>query len=88
MPVITEDDIRSLATIRGGDAAVTSCYLDVDGSRHVRPADYERILDTMLRRVRGEGVTPGVERDLKKIDDLVRQGFDRSKVRGVVIFSC
>ncbi len=87
MPVITEDDIRSLATIRGGDAAITSCYLDVDGSRYVRPADYERTLDTMLRRVRGNGVTPAVERDLKKIEELVRAGFDRSRVRGIAVFS-
>lgn len=87
MPVITEDDIRTLASIRGGEAAITSCYLDVDGSRYVRPADYERTLETMLRRVRGRGVAPGVERDLRKIEDLVRGGFDRSRVRGVVVFS-
>lgn len=87
MPVITEDDIRSLATRRNGASAVTSCYLDVDGSRYVRPADYERTLDVMLRRVRGEGVAPEVERDLARIEDRVRAGFDRSRVRGVAIFA-
>lgn len=86
MPVITADDIRSLATIRGGSSAVVSCYLDVDGSRYVRPADYERTLDSLLKRARSNGAE-AAERDLAKIEQTVRAGFDRSRVRGVAIFS-
>ncbi len=87
MPAITEDQIRTLAAIRSDAPAVTTCYLDVDGSRYVRPADYERVLDQLVRRVRGNGVSDTVERDLRRIEDAVKSGFDRSRVRGVALFA-
>lgn len=87
MPAITENEIRSLATIRCEGSAITSCYLDVDGRRFVRQIDYERVLDQMLRQVRNNGIGPSTEQDLERIESLVRKGFDRSKVRGVAIFS-
>ena len=34
--MLTETDVRELAGFKGEDAPVTSVYLDVDGSRHVR----------------------------------------------------
>lgn len=86
MPVITEDAIRSLAAIRS-DNSVTSCYLDVDGSRHVREVDYERSFDSMVRRAKANGSPRPAEGDLERIDALVRDGFDRTRVRGVVVFS-
>lgn len=86
MTVITEDAIRSLAAIRS-DGPVTSCYLDVDGSRHVRQADYERVFDSMVRRARVNGTEPPADADLERIDRRIRDGFDRSRVRGVAVFS-
>lgn len=86
MPVITEDAVRSLAAIRS-DNAVTSCYLDVDGSRYVREADYERVFESMVRRVRSNGAAKPPAADLERIESLVRGGFDRSRVRGVAVFS-
>lgn len=89
MAVITEDAIRELASFRGEAAPVLSCYLDVDG-RRVRHADYEHELDHLLReaasRANGEGrlLRPDVER----IAAYVRNGFDRSRTRGLAIFSC
>lgn len=88
MPVITQDDIRALAAVRSNGTLITSCYLDVDGGRHVRAADYERALDGMLRRVRRRPeVDESVEADLKRIVDRVAEGFDRSLTRGVAIFA-
>lgn len=86
MPVITEDAIRSLAAIRSDDS-VTSCYLDVDGSRYVREADYQRVFESMVRRARNNGSAEPAADDLDRIDALVRAGFDRSRVRGVAVFS-
>ena len=86
MPVITEDAIRSLAAIRS-DNRVTSCYLDVDGSRHVREADYERVFDSLVRRAKANGSPHPDEADLDRIEALVRGGFDRTRVRGVAVFS-
>lgn len=86
MPVITEDAIRSLAAIRS-DNAVTSCYLDVDGSRYVREADYERVFDSMVRRARSNGAAKPPAADLERIESLIRAGFDRSRVRGIAVFS-
>ena len=87
MPVITEDEIRSLATIRSTSGSITTCYLDVDGRRHVRPADYERVLDGMLRKARTDDLDDSARQDLDRIEQFVKSGFDRSRVRGVAIFA-
>ncbi|MEL7208448.1 MAG: hypothetical protein AAGK32_09505 [Actinomycetota bacterium] len=89
MATITEQAVRDLAGFRSEDVPVVSCYLDVDGRRHVRPADYEQQLDVMLRaatdRANGAGPDP---RDLERIVAHVRAGVDRSTTRGVALFSC
>lgn len=89
MVAITEDDIRSLASFKGEDAPVTSVYLDVDGRRHIRPQDLVRSVEALVRdalaRYPGE---PSVQADLRRVEELVRAGFDRSRTRGLVLFSC
>lgn len=86
VPVISEDAIRSLAAVRS-EGTVTSCYLDVDGSRYVRESDYERVFDSMVKRARSNGSTAPAVDDIERIGSLVRGGFDRSRVRGVAVFS-
>lgn len=89
MPVITEDDIRALTAVRGNGTLVTTCYLDVDGGRYVRPADYQRSLDDLVRRVQGRDEVDGaVEGDIARIVARVGEGFDRTTTRGVALFSC
>lgn len=89
MVAITEREIRELASFRGEDAPVTSCYLDVDGGRHVRHLDVVRELDTVLRDARAAGNgDQSVASDLRRIEDFVKGGFDRSRTRGLAIFSC
>ncbi len=89
MAVITEDAIRELAAFRGEDAPVTSCYLDVDGRTYVRRQDYEHELDLLLKAAREQANgSASVAGDLKRIEDFVRAGFDRSAVRGLAIFTC
>ena len=89
MPVITEDAIRELAGFRGGNAPVTTCYLDVDGRRYVRHQDFEQELQGLLRkgRVHANG-TASVHHDLERIENFVRQGIDRSRTRGLAMFAC
>jgi peptide chain release factor subunit 1 len=87
--VITEDAIRELAAFRGEDAPVTTCYLDVDGRRMVRRQDYERELDFLLRAAREKANGSGsVQADLRRIEDYVKAGFDRSSIRGLAFFAC
>ena len=89
MAVLTEADIRELAGFKGVEAPVTSVYLDVDGARLVRHQDLVHELDVLLRSVRREHAgTASVLKDLKKVEDLVRGGIDRSHVRGLALFSC
>lgn len=86
---ITEQDIRELAGFRGEAAPVTSCYLDVDGARHVRHADVVRELETLLRSARARmNGDQSVAADLLRIEEHVKGGFDRSRTRGLVMFSC
>jgi peptide chain release factor subunit 1 len=87
--VITEDAIREIAAFRGEEAPVTTCYLDVDGRRLVRRQDYERELDALLRTARRKANgSASVAADLKRIEDYVKGGIDRSTTRGLAFFSC
>jgi peptide subunit release factor 1 (eRF1) len=91
--VISEDRIRELAG-RRTSTVVTSCYLDVDGRRHPRHADYEAQLEHLMRDGReraaafGPEAARSVAADLDRIAAWVRQGFDRSRVRGLAFFAC
>jgi len=90
-PPLNEESIRALAQFRGGETPVTTCYLDVDGRRWLRHQDVERELDLLMRRARHDADAGGhrsVHADLKRIEDYVRGGFDRSSTRGLVFFSC
>jgi peptide chain release factor subunit 1 len=87
--VITEEAIRELAAFRGAEAPVTTCYLDVDGRRWVRRQDYERELEQLLRVAREQSNgSESVATDLRRIEDYVRSGIDRSAVRGLAFFAC
>lgn len=89
MAVITEAAIRALAGIRGKNAPITSCYLDVDGRRLTRHHDVELELDSALReaRQRANGHR-SVHDDLRRIEAFVKGGLDRHTTRGLAIFAC
>jgi peptide chain release factor subunit 1 len=86
---LTQDAIRSLAGFKGQDAPVVTLYLDVDGRRYVRPKDYERRLEALIRQAgqMTNGHAPAVH-DLARIEAHVKAGIDRSRTRGLAIFSC
>jgi peptide chain release factor subunit 1 len=88
---LTEASVRELASFKGTQAPVTSCYLNVDGSRLVRRKDLELHLDAVLRRRRERLQSDGDRSssvDLRRIEDHIKSGFDRSGVRGLALFSC
>jgi peptide chain release factor subunit 1 len=85
---ITEDDVRSLAAFKGEDAPVTSIYLDVDGGRHVRFQDVVRAADSLVKEALLKHESPSVASDLQRFQELVRSGIDRSRTRGLAVFSC
>ncbi|MDP8953868.1 MAG: hypothetical protein M3N37_02905 [Actinomycetota bacterium] len=89
MVAITEEEIRSLAGFKGEQAPVTTCYLNVDGATHLRHQDVVRELDRVVRiaRARLDG-DPSVRSDLERIEAHVRGGLDRSRTRGLAMFSC
>jgi peptide chain release factor subunit 1 len=88
---IRESSIRDLAAFKGEDAPVTSLYLDVDGRRRIRARDCELALERLARPVREGEPQAGhasVCADLKRIEEHVKSGIDRSHVRGLAFFSC
>jgi peptide subunit release factor 1 (eRF1) len=87
---LSEDGIRELSAFRPSQGMVTSCYLDVDGRRFPRKAEYEQELDRLLRNARAAANGHGREiaKDLVAIERHVKGGVDRSRVRGVAMFSC
>lgn len=87
MATLTRDAIRALAAQGSQAAPVVSLYLDVDGRRFVRPKDYEVHLDSLARgAVEEHG--PAIEADVARIVGHVKGGLDRSRTRGVALFSC
>jgi peptide chain release factor subunit 1 len=89
LATLTHDVIRTLAGIKAQETPVVSLYLDVDGRRFVRPRDYEVHLDHLLKEAAGytNGHRPAAS-DLERIEAHVKGGIDRSRTRGLVIFSC
>lgn len=87
MTAITEDSIRALAGFEG-TSPVTSCYLDLDLRRYPATGDYEQELDAMVRSAhsRANG-TESVQMDLERIVQHVSAGIDRSRTRGIAMFS-
>ena len=88
---ISESRIRDLAGFKGEAAPVTSLYLDVDGRSRIRARDYEQALDRMIRPVREREHQDGRESvcaDLKRIEEYVKGGIDRSHTRGLAVFAC
>jgi hypothetical protein len=84
--VIDELQLRQLASLDLGGDLVTTCYLDLDGRRLPRPSDLEAEVQRVLRdgRARAKG-NPSVLEDLRRIENYVRAGVDRSRARGLVI---
>ena len=85
--------LRTLAEWDPGPVPVSTVYLTVDGRRYPRRSDYEVRLDELLRSARaqasdlGPEATASVERDLERMSDVVRAGFDRGDTRGLALFS-
>ncbi|MBI2168209.1 MAG: hypothetical protein HYU28_01720 [Actinobacteria bacterium] len=90
--MITEDRLRELASLRS-ESVVVSLYLDVDGRRFPKLADVEPYLDELARTAREKAAARGpaaehcVAAALERISGRVREGFDRSRTRGLVFFA-
>ena len=89
MAAITQDTVRQLAAFKGKGVPVTTCYLDVDGRRHRRRQDVEVQLERMMRHsgAKTNGNHEAGE-DLRRITAYVHGELDRSRTRGLAIFSC
>ena len=90
---VTATAIRELLHRPPSSAPVTSVYLNTDGARYPRPADYEARLDNLLRDARRSAAeisaeaAEGVRRDTDQISRWVRSSFERSGVRGLGLFA-
>lgn len=88
MTAISADVVRELANVESNGKPVISCYLNVDGRARVRPVDYERELDRLVRRAKSDGsIASEVSGDIDRIATFVRGGLDRSTVRGLAVFA-
>lgn len=90
---LTTADIRKLVDRPVTDAPVTSVYLNTDGARFPRPADYEARLEGLLRDARrladerGAAAREAVDADADAIARWVREEFQRNGIRGIGVFS-
>lgn len=87
--MITERIVREMAEFDSDGAAVTSCYLDVDGRAKLRGLDVAKELERIVRRVEPfVQDEPSVGDDIARMTAHVRNGIDRKGVRGLAMFSC
>ena len=90
---VTAAEIRELVNRAPTSSPVTSVYLNTDGARFPRAADYEARLDGLLREVRHAGdalkqpAGKAVHADAEAIARWVRREFDRRDVRGIALFA-
>jgi peptide chain release factor subunit 1 len=91
---VTANAIRALLNRPPSELPVTSVFLNTDGARYPRPADYEARLDGLLREVRkaadglgDDGAADAVRADADAISRWVRTTFERSGVQGLGVFS-
>ena len=91
MALLNEESIRNLASFKAPDRPVVTAYLDVDGKRWPKYADVESRFDRLVRDA-AEALTSNghatAAADLQKIQGHLRAGIDRSRTRGLAIFSC
>jgi peptide chain release factor subunit 1 len=90
VPLLNEDSIRALASFKAVDRPVVTTYLDVDGKRWPKFADVEARLERMVREATekaGSNGHAGAVPDLQRIQGHVKQGFDRSRTRGLAVFA-
>jgi peptide chain release factor subunit 1 len=88
--LLNEDTIRTLASFKTPDRPVVTAYLDVDGKRWPKFADVEARLERMVREATEAAASNGhadALSDLQRIQGHVKQGLDRSRTRGLAIFS-
>lgn len=90
MVPLSRESIKELAELEGDP--VVSWYLDVDGRHRPRWNDVEEAVKRLARRARQEaarrGVQDAVEHDVASIEARLGAGLDRSKMRGLALFSC
>lgn len=90
---VTAADIRRLVDRPVGRHPVTTVYLNTDGARFPKAADYETRLDALLRDLRKQAEKldvrrrEGVTADLEEISRWVRREFDRADTRGLALFA-
>lgn len=86
--------LRRLAEWPNDGLPITSLYLDVDGRRHRRRAEYLARAHDLLRKARETAEREGPERhaavcpDGARIERYLEGEFDRKGVRGLALFSC
>ena len=88
MTVITEASIKDLASFQSAETPVVSCYLDVDGRRHIRPKDYLLELESLKKQLIASHPGQNFDADLALMSDYVATHLDRHGVRGLAMFSC
>jgi peptide chain release factor subunit 1 len=88
--LLNEDSIRALASFKAADRPVVTTYLDVDGKRWPKFADVEARLERLVREASEKASSNGhaaAVPDLRRIQDHVRKGLDRSRTRGLALFA-
>lgn len=90
---LTADGIKELISRPTTPERVTSVYLNTDGAKFPRPADYEARLDALLKDAQASVIDlhgtarDGIEADAAAIRRYVTTEFDRSGIKGLGIFS-
>lgn len=84
---LTASGIKELLSRPVTDSPVTSVFLNTDGSRFPRAADYEARLDSLLRDAVSSSDKSSVQKDVDAIRRWVAGDFNRDGVKGLGLFA-
>lgn len=85
--MITEAEIKELATIVSENGPIVSCYLDVDGRRQLQRSDVLRRMSAMAKEAVAAHPDHDLSADLDRMTAHVEREIDRHGVRGLAMFS-
>lgn len=95
MTILDRETLRKLADWSTDGFPVVSLYLDVDGRRFPKRADYVARAEHLARKAHEAAQSleerdhaRSVHRDAKRMLDVVTDRFDRKGVRGLALFGC
>ncbi|MBI3805501.1 MAG: hypothetical protein HY282_17265 [Nitrospirae bacterium] len=94
--MISRNDVKKLLAFENGDAWVTTLSLNVDGRALPKRQGYSLVFKNLLKQTRADleqaalspQIRASIEADFNRMEAYLRDEFQRSHHRGLLIYAC